>query len=363
MRLGRIAWTLLAALIAGWLGTIQAWAQIELAYTANGVAVDQTAATAAQARDAAMLAGQRAGLRQVFERVTPRAELRRLPQVSAAKLADLVASLEVEDERASATRYLGRLTVRFKPDGVRDLLRNAGLSVAETMSRPVVVLPILQIAGKPVLWGEGNPWRDAWAAIPRPTGLTPMIVPRDDADDAAAIAAEGALAGDPQAVARIARLYDAGGVLVALARADRPTQPLRIELTRIGVEGNPLTAIESFARRAREEDAAFFRRAALAVVEQVEESWKSDVLPQLSREGRLVAYAPIQDLRQWVALRTQLGTVAAVRKSDLVSMSRNEAVVEITFSGDEAQLRLALAQRNIVLAEEGGRWRLQGGAP
>jgi len=71
------------------------------------------------------------------------------------------------------------------------------------------------------------------------------------------------------------------------------------------------------------------------------------------------AYAPIQNLGQWVTLRGQLGSVAAVRKSDLVSMSRAEAVIEITYIGDEGQLRLALAQRNITLAEEGGRWRLQ----
>jgi hypothetical protein len=355
----------LVVLMAAWaLFASPANAQVERAYTATGVAVDQTAQSAALAREQAIASGQRLALRKVLERVTPRAESRRLPQVSAARLTDLVASFEVEDERVSATRYLGRLTVRFKPEDVRNLLRNAGIPVAETFARPVVVLPVLKTTPAPILWEDTNAWRAAWSALPKIDGLVPMIVPLGDLEDAAAISVDAALNGNADAAARIARRYDATGVLVAVVTPGRPNQPIRIDLTRVGVEGSVLPGFESFARRAREDDATYFGRAATAAVEQVEENWKSDVMIQFGREGRLVAVAPIRGLQQWVALRTQLGTVPAVRKSDLVSLTQSEAVVEITFVGDETQLRLALAQRNLQLADDGGRWRLEStGAP
>jgi hypothetical protein len=358
MRRGRVFSTLLV--LAAMALSTPAWAQAELAYTGRGVPVDQTAASAAQAREAALASGQRLALRQVFERLTPRSEARRWPQVSASRLTDMVASFEVEDERVSATRYLGRLTVRFRPDDVRALLRNADIPIAETFAQPVVVLPVLLVGNTAMLWEPGNAWREAWTAMPRPDGLAPMIVPLGDLDDSASISVQDAVAGNREAVARIARRYEAAGALVAVARASSPaSQSYRIELTRVGVTGGALPGFEAFGRRGREDDPTYLRRAAAAVVEQVEESWKADVMLQFGREGRLVAYAPIHDLRQWVALRTQLGNVAAVRRSDLLSLSRAEAMIEITYIGDESALRLALAQRNIQLADEGGRWRLQ----
>lgn len=356
----RVSRLLLAILLAVVIATT-ARAQVELAYTARGVPVDQTAQSAAQAREAAIAAGQRQALRQVFERLTPRADARRLPNVSNQRITDMVASLEVDDERISATRYLGRLTVRFKPDEVRTVLRNAGLSVAETYSRPLVVLPVLQAGDLAVLWETPNPWREAWAALPPPEGLTPLIVPAADIQDATAISVSEALGGNADSVAKIAPRYQAAGALIAVARLASPTstQPIRIDIVRVGTEMGSLTGIDSFARRPREDDASFYRRAALAVIERNEESWKSDVALQFGREARLVASVPLRGLREWVAVRQQLGAVAAVRRSDLVSIGLSEAVIEITYIGDEGQLRLALAQHNLDLLDDGGRWRLQ----
>ncbi len=360
MRLSRLRTILVAIAACGSVPGV-GLAQVERVYSARGVVVDQTAQSAAQARDAAIAAGQRQALRQVFERVAPRADVRRLPNVNAQRLTDLVASFEVEDERVSATRYLGKLTVRFKPDDVRDLLRNANIAVAETFSKPIVVLPVLQVGDTRVLWEDPNPWRDAWAATSPPEGLTPLVMPAGDVEDAGSISVDEAIAGSPDNAAKIAKRYQAQGVLVVIAKLVSPTStlPIRIDMTRIGADAGSLTGIESFARRPREDDVGFFRRAVAAAIERNEESWKSDVALQFGREARLVVTVPFQGLRQWVATRQQLASVAAVRKSEVISIGQSEAVVEVTYIGDENQLKLALSQRNLDLSENGGRWLLQ----
>ncbi len=74
----------------------------------------------------------------------------------------------------------------------------------------------------------------------------------------------------------------------------------------------------------------------------------------------LVTYA---DVRDWAAIQRRLGEMTQVRGSDIVSLTRSEAVVTLSYIGDEGQLRLALAQRDLELSPATGTlttadWRL-----
>jgi len=95
-------------------------------YEERGVAVDRTAATATQAREEALAEGRRVALQRLLERLAPPEDRARLPRLSDVQVLDLVQSFEVESERTSAVRYLAILTVRFQPEGIRTLLRQAG---------------------------------------------------------------------------------------------------------------------------------------------------------------------------------------------------------------------------------------------
>ena len=74
------------------------------------------------------------------------------------------------------------------------------------------------------------------------------------------------------------------------------------------------------------------------------------------------------DIGEWIAIRQRLADLAIIRRSDVVSQTRREAVMELVYSGDENQLRIVLAQRDLELApvrlsEAGPAWRLTLVAP
>ena len=131
-------------------------------YVVGGVRVDETAANAAAAQQAGFAAAQRAGFERLVRRLTIPDELstRGVPQVEPATLERLVSSVDVEEERRSGTRYIGRLTVRFDPSGVRTLLRQFNLTVVDTRTSPVLVAPLV-IDG--TAEETATAWRDAWA--------------------------------------------------------------------------------------------------------------------------------------------------------------------------------------------------------
>ena len=334
----------------------------EAAFVVSGVSVDQTAASAAQAREAAVVEGQRKGLQHLFDRLVPASQQSRLPRLSNAQIADLVQSFEVEDERVSSVRYIGTLRFRFRPDDIRNLLRDAGIAFSEQTSRPLVVLPIMWREGRALLWEDDNTWRAAWGQTARAEGLVPLIAPLGDLADIGSVTADQATKGEAAAVARIAERYGAGGALIPIAQLDAGGQTiLNVSVSRaLGGGVEPLFT-ETIMARPGEGSDQFFIRAAGEIGRLVQERWSSAHVLQYDRASRLTALVPLGSLSEWVRIRKTLGEVAAVRQTDLLRLGRSEALVEIHFIGDERQLQTAMAQRDLMLLNANGEaeWELR----
>lgn len=358
----RLAALALAAFLAGPAaaqapnGAAAPAAPIEV-FAVAGVAVDATAATAAAARTTAIADGEARAFRRLLERLTLAADRARLPAADLARLDELVQDIAIADERTSATRYIARLTVRFRPDGIRSLLREAGIPFSETASKPLLVVPVLEQGGGRRLWEEPNPWREAWAAREQGDGLVRILAPIGDLADVTAIDAEKAAAGDENALAAIAGRYGLSDTLVALASLANDTPPvLQVSLQRFGA-GGPRYVVETFAGG---EDADALMRAAVAgIAERLEESWKRETLLRFDAESSLSARVPIESLSDWIAVRDRLARVAEVRRVEVAQLTRRDAQVVLHHLGSPQQLQLALAQRDLELGQSDGFWTLR----
>ncbi len=328
-------------------------------FTVASVPVDATAASAAAAREAARLEGQRRAIRTLLERLTLAADAGRLPRPTDAQLTDLVRDFEVANERRSAVRYLADYTFRFRPPAVRGLLQSAGIPFAETMSKPVTVLPVLTDSkNASLLWDDPNPWRDAWANRKVPVGLVPLLVPLGDASDVAAIGAEKALAGDPDALAAITARYGSGDALIAQAKMAEDGS-VATALKRVSGSGAAEISSATFRPAQGESPTDLMTRAVTQSIAAVEDAWKHETLLPVGQEAVLTAEVPIGALSDWLAVRTRLNGLAAIKESDLVELDKHKAQVEIHYLGDPDKLRLALAQRDLVLSPNGTGWTLQ----
>jgi hypothetical protein len=331
-------------------------------FTVRGVDVDRAAGTAALARDQAVAEGQRAAWRRLVERLVPAANRGNLASLPANQVAELVDSFEIESERGTGTRWIGRVAYRFQAERVRALFGARGIAYAETRARAVLVVPILLDEGVPKLWEEDNLWKRAWVGIGTDDGLQPRRVPEGTLEDIATLDATQADAGDRGALQRLAEVYQAQGAILARARVD-------------AVEGQALVVVAFERIGARAEDArwqrvrpvppretpeATFRRLALEAASEIEERWKAEVLVGAAAGpgGTLRATIQAEDVRDWVAVRARLAEVAAVRKFDVLAMGRGGLIVDIEFDGAVEALRAAMAQRELSLSAAGEAWRL-----
>lgn len=325
-------------------------------FTVANVAVDATAQTAAAARERALQEGQRHAFERLLQRLTPASEQARLPRPTDTAIADLVRDFEIASEKTSSVRYIAKLTVRFKPAEVRNLLRQRGMPFAETPSKPVLVLPVYYGDSGAVLFEE-NPWQAAWAALAPGDGLVPYTMPRNDPADAAAITPAQAEAGDAAALRAIAARYGAADVLVAVAHPHPDVSgriALDVSASRFGTAATEESIVTSFSPAADDVSAyAVFDRAAAAVAARVDESWKQSSLLRFGSQREISARVPLDGIGALVAVMRGLDGLAPIQRVDLLRVARDEAEVRLRFVGDENQLALLLAQRDLALQREG----------
>lgn len=322
-------------------------------FTVSDVNVDVTAETAAAAREAAHAEGHVLAMQKLLARLLPRDEMARMRALELPQIVQYVRDFEVEDERTSDVRYLASLTFRFKADAVRDFLRTNSLLFAETQSKPVLVLAAYGPTGEAVLWEDTNPWARAWGVRRPDEWLVPLQVPLGDLGDVASVDASQALSGDRERLAALAKRYGTEDVLVtqAVLKGDPEAGTARVQVgsSRIGTQ-QLQTMLANYTQKPGESLAELLTRAADGVDADVQEAWKQRNLLRPGAQRRIIVSAPITGLADWLEVKRRLAGVAAVQKSEVTLMSRKRTEVDLTYVGDEQQLILALAQRDLSLS-------------
>ncbi len=325
-------------------------------FTVRGVAVDVTAQNAAAARERALAQGQVEASRRMLQRLIRRQDRGNLPLIDDNMVNRLVSDFSIANERRSNVRYLAEMTVRFDSRAVRQTLRDASLPFAETVSKPVLVLPIFRSNGGLVLWDEPNPWRRAWDQVPSDrVPLVPMEVPLGDLSDIADISAEQAAAGDVERLDAIASRYGADDSLVVVATLDEgfggSFARVDVAVTRVGSTAQAPILLDLAAVAGQDLD-SLLRQAALATADAVGEAWTQANLLRFDQERVAFFEIPLSALGDWLKVRERLGRVALISDVQLLELRRDKAEIELRYFGEVGQLEDALVQRDLIVEDE-----------
>ena len=117
--------------------------------------------------------------------------------------------------------------------------------------------------------------------------------------------------------------------------------------------------------RAGESERALLERGVQRVVALLEDGWKAANLIRYGEERALQVTVPIASLGGWVSIQRQLADLAMVAAVEIDSLSRSRGRLMLRYHGTAEQLRLALDQADLVLAEAADGWALhhRGAAP
>lgn len=187
------------------------------AFVVNNIDVDVLGKTTDEARLTAFREAQRRAWPQLWSRMTG-SPVAQAPRLSDGALDSMVAGIEIEAERFSSRRYIGRLSVVF--DRVR-AGKYLGGDMATLTSPPMLLLPVLHDAGASTVYEAQTPWLRAWARYR--AGASPMQYVRATTmvGDSILLNAYQARRDDRAAWRNILNRFRAADVLTAEAKLDR----------------------------------------------------------------------------------------------------------------------------------------------
>jgi len=313
------------------------------------ISVDATAASATEARALALQQGQQEALSIVLRRLTLRGEWPLLPApddmvVDDWVVDDLVEGFRVSGEKTGNKRYLATLSVTFKPNAIRGVLRARGTSITESQSRPALLVPVLENQDGLQAWGE-NWWRESWAARDLDNLPAPMTLPLGGLDDTTLLSAEEALIGHPLKLQELNRRYGTDTVIVAHALADVEGQ-LGVSVYIFAPDESDVLIRTYNGELTQDEMAA---RAIDEIMDELNHRWKRVAAVVSDAMGIQQVRVDFDSLKAWQRQMAKLDEANLIRGLTVVEMTAAYAYVSIAHIGTEAQLKGNLKQLGLRL--------------
>lgn len=352
----RLSWTLLLALLL-LVPAFRAEAD-DTVFRVSGVQVDATDRDAAAAKMKAISEAQVKAFGILVERIAEDGADAKLKDLPPGQIGRMLASLSIEEERTGPGRYIGKLTINFLPDKVRETLARAGVAFTEKQAPRIVVLPVWSTDAGPTAWDE-NPWRRAWQDLKAENAVVPIMIPLGDLNDAEAVSVDQALAGDADKLEALRLRYQAEAVLVAVAepagenaihakmQGDTPLGRVLFDKTYTVESGGVAAAAQSAAQR--------FHRIMI-------QKWKQQNVSEARLEvqaASLDVAVPFSNPSEFSVTRSRLMATPGVAGVDISTISGRGAIIKLSYNVPFQQLQAALQTQRMTLRLHGSSWVLQ----
>jgi Uncharacterized protein conserved in bacteria (DUF2066) len=325
------------------------------AFTVTGVDVDTPGADALKARDQAVREAKRRAVGMLVERMVSPEDRNKVPAVDDGRLESMIRGVEFTKERSSANRFVGTLNVVFAADQVKSWLSGAGVSVAETVARPALLVPLWKGKNGVEPLDDRNTWRDAWSKLDTSASAVPLTVVRGDQLDQSAMSVEEAYVGDVAALTRLNERYRLPTIIVAIVEGDKDSG----ELTVGGYRYDTQTGARSDLGKSTVPGAAQLAETAGKIEAKLDTDWRGMAVVRRDAQDAMDVVVPIQALSDWVQVRQRLGSIPAIKGFVVRTLESDHADLRLDYYGTSDQLQQTLAQVGLALTKDGGGWRLQ----
>jgi hypothetical protein len=327
-------------------------------YAVQGVAVDETGASAAAAKDKAIIDAQMKAFPMLGARLGNAAVAAELAKLDQNQVIPLLKSLSIEQEEISPGRYQAKFTVRFLPEKVMPILQAAGVQLPAEQGPPLMVVPVWQDESGAAYLFEDNPWRAAWLGLNAQQAQIPLIVPIGDNQDSETLTAQDAIKGDPVKLEALRRRYDVKTILVAVAQ---PAQGGGIHAHVVG--NSPLGKI--VIDKVYKSDTATVHDSTILAAQRfhqlMEEKFRSDQAKLATRNASnsfqaVAVNIPFAGPSEWNGLRARILSAPGVVGIDITSLGGQGAAANLRYSGALDELQQSFQAAGLQFSHAGSSW-------
>ena len=290
-------------------------------FTVAGISIDGRGGSAIEAQTNAIQQGYVEAAYILFDRGTLASERQAnpLPDLTPTSVGPLIRGQTIDNERRSTTRYLGNVTIAFNPSAVQQFLRRANLTMVSSQARERVVV-ILDGAGSGDLRRDLTTGRYAHALVPLKAAA--------DAD-----IATYRMSPNETGLQNIARRNNVGTVVVV-----EPLAGSRLSVQTASFDGG--------------NSSRFTVNGGLPqLVARLENDWKTAAAVPSSEAKTAQVSVLYTSLRDWQYLQQAINTAAQVRDARLDALSKDGALMTLTF-GQLDRLQTEMGQKGVIVERD-----------
>lgn len=310
-----------ALIISVWLSLAAFSAHAADPFTVSAVPVDATASNAIEAQTLASQQGQLEAAKILMARVTLESErmARPLPELTTEIVQRMIRAISVDNEKRSANRYLGDLSVAFNPRQVQSFLRDQDLTLVTSQARPRVLVPVI-FSADDTSASQTQAFVNSVSSGRYANALTPI----------SAVAEIRSFAPTQNELAAIGEQFGVKQVL--LVEGASAGQGYSAALTDYSLDTGQ-------SRRLRVAGALSPDGLASQLVTQLEDDWKEASVTLASDATTSPVSVLYGSLIEWQKLQDAINGSAQIQDARLDALSKDGALMTITFGDFDRLVR------------------------
>ena len=322
-------------------------------FTIRNISVDIYSNTSEQARDIALEEAQIKGFNKLMNKMLLKGEYDKIANFDEDKILELVEEIEVEDEKTTANRYIGKIVVKFKRNLVLRFLKSNNIKFSITKSKPLLILPIYKYGGITYLWDDKNIWKDLWNTSDDDGTLIPIRPSEGKLKDFIYFNPNQAIQKNLKNLEIIAANNNSTGVLIAILKKKYNRDKTKIELNLdLSIHRFDGGSINNFKDTIEVDADAFSDDLLLEAKSKVENfvknQWKvQNILSTKKNSMKLIVN--FNNLKEWIDIRELINNVSIIDQYIIQNFSKDSAIISVSFSGNYNQLKIALKQSDLEL--------------
>lgn len=330
-------------------------------FVVRGVKVDETAKDSVSAQQQAFAKAQSIAFSILTKRMVAEADVENVQRPGLDVIASMIKDYEVENEQLSSVRYVGEYTFRFNETAVSKFFSVTGVQYTDKSSKPLLVLPILQVNGQNTIWSDRNLWMSAWSRARLSVGVVPIEVPIGDLDDIADIDDNDALRYERKSLDRMLLRYGASEAAIMIAVPDARLSSLQDEDTAAGsVRVSIYRTDRGVAERVNdvvieaegsEKVSDLYDRAVLRGYGALQRDWKNKTTSSAAQSQKYVVRMPLNGLGDLTEAQNILKSVPGLAEMSVVSLKPVAAKISFVYRGDAMRLREVLSRTPLSLGD------------
>lgn len=310
-------------------------------FTIRDIRLDETAANANRARQAALAKAEVEAYEKLLRKITQPGDRALLPELSTAERQGLISGIDFVDEQSSSRRYLATVNVRFEPSRVSAFLASYSVPHVLGTGRAILVLHSHRRGLANYLWDTDQSLEAARAQVDWLNRIRGYRFARGEIRERLAVSAEEVQALRADAALTVAshnRLESAVLISSSLETAADGSRLLAYDYlaTDSGVTGTDVVPFGD-----GDETAALVAMYD-QILEVIDSAWRERLLVDTGRQGEMEVLLPTLSLDNLALVEQRLAEISLLQHFELRQIGLPMSRLYLRFTGREDQLALAL---------------------